>query len=103
MGNLFPEGLQPSPGILVQEAQGHIKRGPAPALQRSGIPHDMPCGGGCPQQVMRAHACGQQALVGIPPAANPGCGEGLHQTVDVQPPGSGGGTLSHNRPNTRAA
>ena len=68
VGYALPEQLQPAPGALVQEAQGHVKGGPPPHLQGGGLLHHVGGGGGGLQHVVGAHARSQQTLVGVTPA-----------------------------------
>lgn len=71
VGNAFSEELQAAPGALMQEAQGHIKGGPAPHLQAACPPQHMRgrlCG---LQHVMGAHPGGQQTLMCVTPAYSP--------------------------------
>lgn len=68
VGNTLSEELQAAPGALMQEAQGHIKGGPAPHLQAAGLPQHMRGGVCCLEHVVSAHPGGQQTLMRITPA-----------------------------------
>jgi len=81
--NALSQQLQASPRAFVQKAQGNIKGGPAPHLQRGSLLHDMRGGTGSFEHVMCTHAGCQQTLMCISPAVqhsqNFSCGSSCHE------------------------
>ena len=72
---------QAFPGVFVQEAQGHVKRGAAPHFQRERLGVLPGVGAGHAHHVVGAHAGGEQALVGV---AQGGVGV-VNQGLGAQP------------------
>ena len=67
VGDPLPQLLQPPPRALVQKPQRHVKGGAPPDLERPGGREDARGRVGGFEQVVGAHAGGQEGLVGVAP------------------------------------
>ena len=66
VGDLFPEQIQPFPGILMQEPVGNVEGCAAPHLQREAIRQDIRRAVCTLDHVAGTHSGGQQGLMGVP-------------------------------------
>ena len=102
VGYELPHLPQPVPGILVEEAHGHVEGGSTPALERPGVGVGVAGLLGDAQEINSADAGGEERLVSIAPCGvHDQCtlvcadrlGEGLRALLDedVTPALGGGG------------
>mmetsp|Transcript_10221 Transcript_10221/g.30179 ORF Transcript_10221/g.30179 Transcript_10221/m.30179 type:complete len:842 (-) Transcript_10221:1449-3974(-) len=61
------QGAEAVPGVLAEEAHGHVEGGAAPHLQGEGVAQRRVRGGRAGEQVVGAHASGEQRLVRVAP------------------------------------